>query len=186
MCAPNAFFSDPHFGHANIIKYSGRPFKDMKEMGEVLDENYNAVVSPTDVVLWLGDVFFGPMVVVAPLVARMNGRKLLVKGNHDKSDRVMVSLGFELVMRECTTFIAGRVCRINHYPYAGTPETNPRFLDRRPKRKQGEVLLHGHTHSDKRIYENQIHVGVDAWDYRPVLYEEVEALIQRYLPVRQM
>lgn len=185
ICAPNAFYSDPHFGHANIIKYSNRPFKDTKEMSEGLVERYNEVVSPDDVVLWLGDVFFGPVDAIAPFVTRMNGRKLLIKGNHDKSDRTMVPLGFELIMRECTTVIAGRICRINHYPYAGTPEAAPRFLDRRPKRKKGEILLHGHTHSDRRVFENQIHVGVDAWNYRPVLYGEVEALVQKHFPVNQ-
>jgi len=152
-------------------------------MGEALVKRYNEVVSPDDVVLWLGDVFFGPVANVIPLMAQLNGRKLLIKGNHDKSDRTMVPLGFELIIRECTTVIAGRICRINHYPYEGTPEASPRFLDRRPGRKKGEILLHGHTHSDRRVFENQVHLGVDSWDYRPVLYEEVEALIKKHFPV---
>lgn len=190
----NAFYSDPHFGHTNIIRpdYADRPFKDghgnpdVAMMDEALVKNYNSVVSPYDIVLWLGDVFFGPVDSVVPLLARLHGRKLLVRGNHDKSDQTMISLGFELVMKECTTIIAGRRVRISHYPYEGHPEKVPRFVEKRPRRKKGEILLHGHTHSKKQIFENQIHVGVDAWDYRPVLYGEVEALIQKHFPTKQV
>jgi len=178
-----AFTSDFHFGHANIIKYSERPFGNVYEMREVFIRNYNEVVGPNDTVLWLGDCFFRDQEGFIDAVRRMNGRKLLVLGNHDKSPGLMAGLGFDLVMTECLVHIADRTCRVSHYPYAGlesdTRGKPDRFLERRPKRVKGEVLLHGHTHSKKKRIGNMIHVGVDAWDYRPATFAEVEAIVRQ-------
>ena len=45
------------------------------------------------------------------------------------------------------------------------------------KRSNKEVLIHGHTHSKEKGSGNQIHVGVDAWDYYPVSEDEIKSLI---------
>ena len=42
------FTSDHHFGHANIIKFCNRPFKDVQEMNETLIERWNKKVKPKD------------------------------------------------------------------------------------------------------------------------------------------
>ena len=52
---PDFFYSDPHFGHENIISFSDRPFKDVEDMTEGLIERYNAMVGPNHLVLWCGD-----------------------------------------------------------------------------------------------------------------------------------
>jgi calcineurin-like phosphoesterase family protein len=44
------FYSDPHFGHTNIIKYCDRPFASVDEMNEELVARYNASVGPDDFV----------------------------------------------------------------------------------------------------------------------------------------
>ena len=58
------------------------------------------------------------------------------------------------------------------------PAMRDRFMNRRPPRIKGEVLIHGHTHQPRRRDGNQIHVGVDAWDYAPVPLAAIEALIR--------
>ena len=52
------FTSDTHFGHENIIKYCGRPFKDVEKMNERLIKNWNEVVKDTDTIFHLGDFSF--------------------------------------------------------------------------------------------------------------------------------
>ena len=40
----NYYIADPHFGHANVIRFSDRPFADVDEMNRCLIENWNARV----------------------------------------------------------------------------------------------------------------------------------------------
>ncbi len=41
----------------------------------------------------------------------------------------------------------------------------------------GEWLLHGHTHTDMKVLENCIHVGLDVWDLQPVYVDDIAALM---------
>ena len=42
---------------------------------------------------------------------------------------------------------------------------------------RGRFLLHGHTHSTNKYKDRMIHVGVDAWKYKPVASHEIGNLI---------
>ena len=53
------FTSDTRFGHANIIKYSERPFRDAQQMDEALIQNWNESVGEDDIVFHLGDFTLG-------------------------------------------------------------------------------------------------------------------------------
>lgn len=193
----DAYFSDPHFGHRNILKYEDRPFDDVDHMNEELIETYNQLVGMDDFVLWLGDSFMGG-VDGAAILDKLNGRKGLLLGNHDKRPHQMAAMGFTFVTRELRTHIAGKSVLMHHYPY--WPYGNRTvFKDRHgrdvdfskepgrlekmkakyaPRKKGDDVLIHGHTHGKKKLHDNnQIHVGVDAWDYGPVLHEWVEELV---------
>lgn len=178
-----AFYSDPHFGHKNIIPYCGRPFANLSEMHEGLIERYNAAIGPTDWVLWVGDCSMYLSAVEMELILRkLNGHKALVIGNHDRSKATMARIGFAFVVDQLQMDIAGRKTIVCHYPYAGTKKrddrVDERYPERRPKRLKGQVLVHGHTHSSRQRDGSQIHVGVDAWDYAPAPYEKVAALVE--------
>lgn len=41
----NFYISDTHLGHANIIGFDGREFKDTAEMEKVIIENWNSRVA---------------------------------------------------------------------------------------------------------------------------------------------
>ena len=82
--------SDTHFGHANIIDYSNRPFRhpngsrDVESMNRILVNNWNHTVSPNDIVYFVGDLAFGRgSRTTRYWLRRLNGRKITIKGNHD-------------------------------------------------------------------------------------------------------
>lgn len=79
------FSADLHLGHANIIKYCDRPFSSVEEMNTEIIARWNEKVSPHDTAWLLGDVALGAIDETLPLLARLNGRKYLVAGNHDRA-----------------------------------------------------------------------------------------------------
>lgn len=79
--------ADPHFGHRGVCRFLRddgsplRPWDDPDEMDEALVANWNSVVEPGDRVYVLGDLAINRRAI--PTVGRCNGRKVLIKGNHD-------------------------------------------------------------------------------------------------------
>lgn len=79
--------SDHHFGHANLLnfkKQNGDPirsFDHIDHMNEYIIEKHNSVVNPCDKVYYCGDVTMSNKYM--HLLNRMNGEKVLIKGNHD-------------------------------------------------------------------------------------------------------
>lgn len=181
----NAFYSDPHFGHTNIIKLAGRPFSSVKRMDEYLIYRYNDKVGMNDVVLWLGDAFLCPIDKAKGIMQQLNGTKLLVLGNHDRTTKTMTDIGFSLVMDTASLNIDGRSCRFSHFPYAGAVHArgvDDRFKEKRLTRRRNEILIHGHTHTDRKVMNSMINVGCDANDFAPVLYDELVQTMKKHFP----
>lgn len=87
----NIFFaSDHHFGHANILTFKRddgtplREFVDVDHMNEHIVNCHNSVVRPGDKVYFLGDVVMSKKTSALEILGRMNGEKVLIKGNHDQ------------------------------------------------------------------------------------------------------
>lgn len=81
---PNIFYiADLHFGHANVIQFDNRPFSSVEEMEEILIMNWNSVVRPGDTCNIIGDFVWGKKDEWLRIVRRLNGNKVLVRGNHD-------------------------------------------------------------------------------------------------------
>lgn len=168
------FYSDPHFGHRNIIEYCTRPFRDSAHQTEELIARYNSVVTPEDEVRWLGDAFFTTKPEAAGIMRRLNGTKHILLGNHDKRTKAWYKdIGFETVQEGLVLFRRVALC---HFPYIMEHEKDIRLAHLHPK-FEPRLLLHGHTHSPERFRPYQLHVGVDAWDYAPV---EFERLLREY------
>ncbi len=181
------FTSDIHWGHAGVIKYCDRPFADVNEMNEALIKNWNNSVKPEDTIYVLGDMALCPYKEFEPIAKRLNGTKYLIQGNHDHySISQYERAGFKVFL-EVKMKIAGQTVRLSHYPYALPWWKRPfaykselRFLDRRPPKIKGEWLMHGHTHTKYKIADNRLHVGVDANNFRPVSFKEIESWIGKY------
>lgn len=79
--------SDTHFGHVGCTKFLNddcskmRPWDNVEEMDEALVANWNKVVGPKDKVYHLGDVVINRKALKT--LERLNGDKVLIKGNHD-------------------------------------------------------------------------------------------------------
>lgn len=88
---PNIFFaSDHHFHHANILTFKNsdgtplREFDNVDHMNEHIVNCHNSVVGPKDKIYFLGDVVMSKKSSALSILARMNGEKILIKGNHDQ------------------------------------------------------------------------------------------------------
>lgn len=95
---PNTFVcADLHFFHKNIIRYENRPFSDVEDMNRQLIQNWNRVVKKEDIVYVLGDVSFAGTKATREIVTQLNGRKMLIMGNHDfgRSPAKWQDIGFE-------------------------------------------------------------------------------------------
>lgn len=79
----NYYIADCHFGHKNILRFDGRPFADLYQMEEVMTMLWNAAVRKDDTVYILGDFCWGKADEWLRLVKQLNGRKVLIEGNHD-------------------------------------------------------------------------------------------------------
>ena len=152
--------SDTHFNHANVIKYCNRPFEDVEQMNETLIKNWNETVSNNDVVIHLGDVGFGKKEEIAAIIKRLNGRKILIKGNHDNwSDETYRNMGFEYVSRY--PILYADFYLMSHAPRI-LSQTTPYFN------------CYGHIHNDERYTENATSkcYSVERIGYRPCLLFE--------------
>jgi calcineurin-like phosphoesterase family protein len=182
------FTSDLHFGHANIIQYSHRPYPSVAAMNDALVARWNEVVAPEDEVWVLGDVAMGAVRTSLEYVRALNGHKHLVAGNHDRCwaglgpkarewRAAYTDVGFEtLASGVVERTLGAHTVAMCHFPYTGDSHAEERFERWRP-RDDGRFLLHGHVHTQWRQRGRMINVGVDAWGLRPVSEAEVGALI---------
>lgn len=182
------FTSDLHWGHGNVINFCARPFKDVHDMNESLIKNWNSKIKSTDTVFVLGDMALCSFKEFEPMAKRLNGNKILIRGNHDHYSVSQYNrLGFQ-VFHEATLKIGGKIVRLSHFPYM-LPwykrlfafKSELRYLERRPPKIKGEWLLHGHSHVKYKKADdgNRIHIGVDAWNFSPVSQYEIESIMNK-------
>ena len=84
------FASDYHIGHQNVIRFDGRPFKDLQEMHLTLIENWNSVVQDEDIVFYLGDFAFKDRGEDVWFRKQLNGKIYFIMGNHDKVRNISI------------------------------------------------------------------------------------------------
>ncbi|MSR70261.1 MAG: metallophosphoesterase [Phycisphaerales bacterium] len=182
--------ADTHFGHAAAIGLFARPISagDVIAMDEFLLDRINSRVGRGDHLLHLGD-FTGPrpwkgeegeasLRYAAELRGRIFCKRIeLVRGNHDPSRKRLKDL-FDDVhdlysFRGWTGGDERIVCC--HYPM----RTWQGIFD-------GAVHLYGHAHGTFEAVGRSCDVGVDCWQYGPVLLDEVVArLMQHSAPTRE-
>jgi calcineurin-like phosphoesterase family protein len=158
--------SDTHFGHANIIAYSNRPYADVEAMNADLTRRWNEVVAPDDTVYHLGDFAMGLPDLWPGYRASLNGAIVLVRGNHDRHlRRVVDAMNLVDVVENVVVQIDGVRCWLNHYP--PTPDRRG-VVKRPPSPAPYELALCGHVHDAWRVHDGVVNVGVDVWGFMPI------------------
>jgi calcineurin-like phosphoesterase family protein len=149
------FTADTHFGDHRTINIHRRPFASVSEMDAALVDGWNAVVAMDDEVWRLGDVA-RRSAEVAPLLARLNGRKHLVRGNNDEA-ATGAAAGWASVQDYAELTVNDTLLVLCHYPFRSWNGQHRRSIN-----------LHGHSHGKLKPLPRQHDVGVDARGFRPV------------------
>ncbi len=86
--------------HKNIIQYCNRPFDNIEEMNKTIIKNWNDIVSKNDTVFMLGDFALCGKDKIVEIGQKLNGKKTLVLGNHDRASlNTYYQAGFEYVSK---------------------------------------------------------------------------------------
>lgn len=172
--------SDTHFGHAGVCRFTEadgvtkiRPWTDPDEMDEEMIKRWNATVRPNDKVYHLGDVVINRKSLST--LSRLNGDKVLIRGNHD----IFRDDEYRLYFRELRAYHVMNGMILSHIP-----------LHEASLGRFG-VNIHGHLHSNRvkkargidaktgaTLYstENDVRyhcVCVEQTDFTPILFEDV-------------
>lgn len=167
--------SDTHFGHSNILTFKRndgsllRDFPNIDYHDEYLIEQWNSTVKPEDKVYHLGDVGFKNFTVLSTILSRLNGTKVLIRGNHDNFKLSQYQQYFKDVRASHTLdkFV------LTHIPI------HPNSVER------WTANIHGHLHANN-IQETisglglqndsrYINVSVEQINYKPIDFEEIRS-----------
>jgi len=142
-------------------------------MNKHMTETWNKIVKPEDEIYILGDFSFkNTKRRIRDAMSRLNGKKYMIKGNHDRSDELNNLLNSKLIEwwkynYEFTYEYKGKnyTILLSHYPHYPTSDN--------------VICLYGHIH--ERILSDVINgafnVGVDCVGYEPI---SIEKLIEQY------
>lgn len=123
------FSADHHFGHESCAKWRG--FSNAHDMNELIIERHNSVVKKKDLTYLMGDITMeNPK--FYPLLDRMNGRKIVIMGNHDLPKHVHLLLNH---VESVASMVKYKGIFLTHCPI------HPQELEYRVSRN-----IHGHLH----------------------------------------
>lgn len=162
------FTSDLHFGHRAIVHFVNSDLKTLEAREKKIIENWNKKVGVNDTVYILGDLRMNKCSCVDKLVA-LNGKKILVLGNHDflKPEEKKY---FEEIVNYKELKINNELFVLFHYPIK---DWN--------KKIHGSYHLYGHLHNTSTCKllgdNNSLCVNTEFHDYTPVELSEVKEKI---------
>lgn len=114
---PKKFYiSDLHFGHNNAIRFDNRPFENVEEMNSELIRRWNEAVGDEDTVYILGDMFWIKPSDAAEVLKKLKGKKILIKGNHDRIGDKSFDKSFERITDYLEVEDGERRIVLCHYP----------------------------------------------------------------------
>ena len=171
--------SDTHFGHAGVCRFTRndgvtklRPWDNADEMDEFMVKAWNDRVRPNDKVYHLGDVVINRKSL--SIMSRLNGDKVLIRGNHD----IFRDDEYRLYFRELRAYHVMNGLILSHIPVHEA--SLGRF----------GCNIHGHLHANRVmkargvdartgeiLYSDEIDprywcACVEQTDFAPILFED--------------
>ncbi len=180
--------SDTHFGHKNIIRYTGRPVDCDQRMFDAFQRYWGA-----DYIIHVGDFSTWYKVTDEEALGWYNKmfagtNPILIRGNHDRDDSPTMKLPWtEIIENEDQPYaIKYDDLRIGfkHWPYT----IRTKFHDGEPIIDHNlltelDVAIHGHIHEKGQRYQwiggwsgtLMVNACVEHWDFRPFDLDEIAA-----------
>lgn len=146
----NYYISDTHFRHERMAMWErtmaerrgeSYPFADEEERDTAIIARWNARVKSRDTVYILGDLSLSLSIEsCADILAGLNGKKILVLGNHDRANLRGLPYLSRSGVTEVTSYLEisdqGHPLILSHYPIL--------FWN---GQHRGHILLYGHVHN---------------------------------------
>lgn len=181
------YISDCHFYHRSLLdKMDKRGFDSVEQMNEYMIEQWNKKVRRNDEVIILGDFSWGNGQQTNELLERLNGRKFLIKGNHDLylKDKAFDQSLFGWVKDYAELHDNTRKVILCHYPivcyngqYRKDKDGNPRTW-----------MLYGHIHNthDQDLVDHyadyvstQTHAAIGSAQQLPIPLQMINCFCMR-------
>lgn len=158
------FTSDLHFGHKNLCQ--GLRGMTAEESDKLIIDNWNKVVTKRDLVYVLGDITMENQNDIPKYISQLNGRIVLIGGNHDTKQCCDVYRKLGITVMGCLKY-KGFLC--THVP------VHPYEIEREHKQLfRGNI--HGHIHCNQTdfnfgpLYYN---VNTELHNYTPVAFDDL-------------
>jgi len=177
--------ADCHIAHRNIVLHAKRkdftfpnpnydptqpkniktnwPLEvNLEKHNQFIIDNWNHTVSKKDITIIVGDFIWSNEL---HYLHMLNGKKILVIGNHDDDGPKYLKNFSASYHFLCKTFEKKFYCVFFHYPMLSWPSSC-----------YGSWHFHGHCHGRMPEYKDILRcdVGVDVWDYKPVAWETLK------------
>lgn len=162
------YVSDLHLGHSSAINMCNRPYLSVEQMNENLIEKWNNKIKKNDIVYFLGDFSMKlSKERVLDYLARLNGVKYFLKGNHDKWSFLKEAKEKGLIQDYFDSYKEindnGRFVILCHYPLV---TWNGMY--------RNSYHLYGHVHQNiVEPISRRYCVCVEVTDYEPKTLDEL-------------
>lgn len=166
--------SDYHFLHDREFIYKPRGFTSIEEMDNEIIKRHNSIITQEDDVYLLGDLLLGGQQIEKglQLIAQLNGKLHLVRGNHDSDVRWAVYQELPNVVEQKNAIYLNY--RKYHFYLSHFPTLTSNL--EKESLKQATLNLYGHTHQKTNFFEDRpymYHCGVDSHNCYPVLLDDI-------------
>lgn len=168
--------SDHHFFHSAILTFGkdgvlgprGTKWSNIQDHNQSIIDNHNSVVSPDDDIFFGGDLILSVageeaefMQALNDTVAKMNGRKFIILGNHctPAKTRFYIESGLFHAVCGCWEFKKTII-------YSHIPVHESQML-------RWKLNIHGHVHEKTLIDSRYYNVSLENINYTPIELDQI-------------